>query len=104
MFVQIAAIEVTLAMNATEVQRVTLAQRDQTLRDTAMKLEAAFLSEMLKSAGLGKARTAFGGGAGEDQFSSYLRDEQARALTMRGGIGLAQSIFEALKRRAGDAG
>jgi Rod binding domain-containing protein len=90
-------------MKVTEAHIAPLPQRDQALRETAAKLEAAFLSEMLKAAGLGAARTAFGGGAGEEQFASFLREEQARAMTAKGGIGLAQSIFEALKRRVGDA-
>lgn len=91
-------------MNVTEVRSAPLPQRDQALHETARKLEAAFLSEMLKAAGLGEARKAFGGGAGEEQFASFLRDEQARAMTAQGGLGLAQSIFEALQHRAGDAG
>lgn len=77
----------------------TSALDDKRLRGAARALEASFLAEMLGAAGLGKARTAFGGGAGEDQFSSFLVQEQARALSERGGIGLAESIFEALKQR-----
>jgi len=66
----------------------------------ARELEATFLSEMLKSTGLGKTPDAFGGGAGEDQFASFLRLEQARAMVDAGGIGLAESLFEAMKARA----
>lgn len=90
-------------MQVREVQGAPLPQRDQALREVARKLEAAFLSEMLKAAGLGEARDAFGGGAGEEQFASFLREEQARAMAAQGGVGLAQSIFEALQRRAADA-
>lgn len=77
--------------------------RDAELRRTAENLEAAFLSEMLKSAGFGQARSDFGGGVGEEQFASFLRDEQARSMQRSGGIGLAESIFEALKRKDGNA-
>ena len=73
---------------------------DAQLRDAAEKLEATFLSEMLKSAGLGTPRDAFGGGQGEEQFSSFLREAQAEELVKSGGIGLAQSLFEAMKVRA----
>ncbi len=66
----------------------------------AQSLEAAFLSEMLKSAGIGKTPDAFGGGAGEDQFASFLRDEQAMQMTKAGGIGLAQALFEAIMERS----
>ena len=85
-------------MIVTPVHAVTLSASDRALRDTAEQLEAAFLSEMLKAAGLGETRGSFGGGPGEEQFSSFLRDEQARAMVEHGGVGLAQGIFEVLKR------
>ncbi len=75
----------------------TASTNDEQLRQVAMELESAFLSEMLKGAGLRGMSSSFGGGAGEDHFSSYLRDEQSRLIAESGGIGLAQSIFEALK-------
>ena len=67
------------------------------LREAAVELEANFLAEMLKGAGLGESPSAFGGGAGEEQFSSMLRLEQARELAKSGGIGLAETLFQALK-------
>lgn len=72
---------------------------DTALMAASQELEAQFLSEMLKSAGLGEAPEGFGGGAGEEQFSSFLRMEQARSITKSGGIGLAETIFNALKER-----
>jgi Rod binding domain-containing protein len=62
-----------------------------------MELESAFLAEMLKSAGLGKSRESMGGGAGEDQFGSFLVRAQADQIVLSGGIGLAETIFKALK-------
>ncbi|AAV96687.1 rod-binding protein [Ruegeria pomeroyi] len=70
---------------------------DSALRAVAVELEATFLAEMLKASGLGKARDAFGGGAGEEQFSSFLVRQQADQLAKSGGIGLAESLFNALK-------
>ncbi len=75
--------------------------REQALRQAAQDLEAAFLAEMLRHTGVDAARQGFGGGAGEEQFSSFLRTEQARAMAARGGIGLAESLFEALVAREG---
>lgn len=72
---------------------------DDRLRDVARKLEATFLAEMLKGAGLGAPRESFGGGAGEDQFASFLREAQAEAIVEAGGIGLAERLFESLKDR-----
>jgi peptidoglycan hydrolase FlgJ len=79
------------------------AARDAKLMEAARELEATFLAEMLKSAGLGEMPASFGGGAGEEHFGSFLRLEQARAMVGAGGIGLAQSLFEALKERADNA-
>lgn len=75
-------------------------KRDEALFQAAKELEASFLAEMLKSAGFGKPREANGGGIGEDQFGSFLRQEQAREMVNQGGIGLAQSLYEALKEQA----
>jgi len=75
------------------------AQSDAQLREAAQKLEATFLAEMLKSAGLGTPREAFGGGEGEEQFASFLREAQADEMAKAGGIGLAEALFEAMKVR-----
>lgn len=66
----------------------------------AQSLEAQFLSEMLKSAGIGQTPEEFGGGSGKDQFSSFLRDEQAKQMTQAGGIGLAQALFDSMMANA----
>lgn len=70
------------------------------LRAKAQALEAAFLSEMLGHAGLDASAGAFGGGPGEAQFASFLRQAHAEALVARGGIGLAERLFDALKERS----
>lgn len=75
-------------------------RNERKLWDAALELEANFLAEMLKAAGVGETPEAFGGGAGEDQFSSILRLEQARQMAANGGVGLTEMIFEALKERA----
>lgn len=69
------------------------------LRHRAAELETAFLSQMLAAAGLDETRGDFGGGAGEAQFASFLRDEQAKAMVDRGGIGLTESLFRAMGGR-----
>lgn len=75
-------------------------QRDDTaMKEAAAKLETLFLAEMLKSAGLGKTRGALGGGAGEDQFGSFLREAQAAEMVRAGGIGLAEALFQSLKEQ-----
>ena len=76
----------------------TAAARDAALRKAAEELEAGFLAEMLKQSGLGKARESMGGGIGEEQFGSFLVQEQAKAMVQAGGIGLAEQLFNALKK------
>ena len=73
--------------------------RNQVLRAKAMELEARFLAEMLRHAGAGTAPQGFDGGVGEEQFASFLREAQADAIVRRGGIGLAEHLFNALKDR-----
>lgn len=85
---------------AAAAARVTPRERPQEqdpLRKAAVELEASFLAEMLKSAGLGESRDGFGGGAGEEQFSSFLVRAQAEQIAKAGGIGLAESLYHALK-------
>ena len=70
--------------------------RREVLMDKAQELEASFLAEMLGHSGLGELQEGFGGGAGEDQFASFLRQEQARLMVEGGGIGLAELIFNSM--------
>ena len=72
------------------------------LRKQAQALEAAFLAEMLAHTGLDATSEGFGGGIGEDQFGSFLREEQAKLMVAQGGIGLGESLFRALSERAND--
>lgn len=69
------------------------------LKEAAREFEASFLAEMLKSAGVGETRKAFGGGAGEEAFSSLLTRNYAEKLAEAGGIGLSDRIYQALLAR-----
>ncbi|SPH19341.1 hypothetical protein ASD8599_00066 [Ascidiaceihabitans donghaensis] len=89
-------IEITQSAQAT---KALTPKDDKALRQAAENLEATFLGEMLKAAGLGESRESFGGGAGEDQFSSFLVQQHAKAMVSSGGIGLAESIYNSLKER-----
>lgn len=89
----------TVAAPPSQPPRDAAPRGDAALHDAARKLEATFLAEMLKSAGLGETRGAFGGGTGAEQFASFLRRAQAEEMVKAGGIGLSESLFEALKER-----
>ena len=67
-----------------------------TLLRKAQAFEAAFLAEMLDHAGASPGAGAFGGGPGEDQFASFLREEQARLMVSRGGFGLAEHLLRSM--------
>lgn len=73
---------------------------DSDLARAARDLETSFLSVMLREAGVGAPRAAFGGGLGEDQFASFLADAYAKKFVERGGIGFAEVILRSLKERA----
>jgi peptidoglycan hydrolase FlgJ len=70
--------------------------RESAAREAARAFEATYLAEMLKHTGLNTRPDTFGGGAGEDAFASFLNAEYARLLAARGGIGLAERIFQAI--------
>jgi peptidoglycan hydrolase FlgJ len=73
-------------------------ESERQMRTQAQALEASFLSEMLGYAGVGPPNSDFGGGIGEQQFSSFLRDEEARQMAAHGGIGLAEHLFRAMQK------
>lgn len=70
---------------------------EQAARTIAKRFEASFLAEMLKHSGINRTPESTGGGAGEDAFASFLTAEYARMIADRGGIGLAEQIFNAMQ-------
>lgn len=78
------------------------AAQETALRQVSSQLEALFLAEMLKASGFGEGSETFGGGEGEAQFTSFLQDVQAERMVQAGGIGLAESLFNALKEMPDD--
>lgn len=82
-------------ISTTQTLGATKARNPQ-LMALAQKMESQFLAEMLKAAGLGETREAYGGGAGEDQFASFLVTEHADAMVSSGGIGLSEAIYNSL--------
>lgn len=83
----------------TPITAAQISHSEQLLRRKAMELEGQFLAEMLRHAGASKPSESFGGGIGEEQMSSFLREAQGMAMARRGGIGLAESLFRAMKGR-----
>lgn len=71
-------------------------------RAVAERLEASFLSEMLKHGGLGMQENSFSGGTGESQFASFHREALAREMVRSGGLGLADIFFASMMERSHD--
>lgn len=63
-------------------------------RPPSEQLEQMFLEEMLKYCGPKSNSGAFGGGIGEDQFSSFLIEEQAAALADRMDLGFGKWVTQ----------
>lgn len=58
----------------------------------ANQLEQAFLEEMLKYCGPGALGGDFSGGAGEDQFASFLTREHAAQMARRLDLGFDRML------------
>ena len=72
-----------LPMSTTTQAAPQQSEQETALRRAAQEFESVFLSEMLAHSGLGEMQGSFGGGQGEAQFSSFLRDEQAKLAAER---------------------
>ena len=81
---------------------ITRVSANATALETAQKLEATFLAEMLKATGLGAQPNSMSGGVGEDQFASFHRQILAEAMVKRGGIGLAETFYNAMMEKQND--
>ncbi len=76
--------------------------REKEMWHAAQKLEATFMAEMLKAAGLGEQLNSFSGGTGEDQFASFHRQALADKMVQSGGIGLAEHFFRSMMEQQND--
>lgn len=72
------------------------------LAEAAIALEASFIAEMLKSSGLHDVEGSFFGGSGQDQYSSFMLEAQAKKIANAGGLGLSEMLFEVLKDAANE--
>lgn len=65
---------------------------------TGHDFEAMFLSQMLQPMfeGVNKSNSYFGGGHGEEAFSSMLVDEYGKAMADHGGVGVAKMVADTI--------
>ena len=75
-------------------------QSPESLRHAAEAFEKAFLTEMLRHAGVGAMPEGFNGGPGEEAFSDFLIREYAGEISRSGKLGLSERIFESLSQAA----
>ncbi len=75
----------------------TTAARDAVLRQTAKEFESAFVAQTLLASGLARALSANAGFGGE-AYTSFLIEKYAQGLSEKGDFGLAESVYNQLKR------
>jgi Rod binding domain-containing protein len=96
--------DTTLAIAAPQLTRApprtqTAVQTQADAVRVGREFEQMFLSQMLAQMFAGiKSDGVFGGGFGEEMYRSLQVDEYARALTQRGGVGIAESVTRELLR------
>lgn len=71
---------------------------DQRVMTKAREFEAVFVAQMLKHSGMGKALSSDSGHGGE-AFSSMLLEQYAERIVENGGFGLADKIYEQLRKQ-----
>jgi peptidoglycan hydrolase FlgJ len=77
---------------------ITPAQYAQFAR-TAKDFESMFVSKMLDSATQGlKSKGTFFGGNAENQFRSLLNEHYGKAVSQRGGFGIADAVLQQMIR------
>ena len=81
----------------------TTAPRDPKAWANAVAFEAQFLKTMLEQAyaGLSGEGPLGGAGVGSEAWRSFLIEEQAKAMTARGGVGLAAQVYRDTTQRKG---
>jgi Rod binding domain-containing protein len=71
------------------------------IHKTATQFEASFLQVMLGQMFDSVDTGAFGGGAGEDAFKSFLSESFAKSMAERGGIGLSKDVAREMLKLQG---
>ncbi len=66
------------------------------VKTLANDLEASFISEFLNHTLPKNSTSFFGGGSGEDQFSSFLNEAYAQEIVKSGGFGLSEKFEQQL--------
>lgn len=69
------------------------------MRQVAEEFESVFLAEMLRPMFENtEAEAPFGGGPGEDIWRNMQIDEYGKAISRKGGIGIADAVMEHMIR------
>lgn len=65
---------------------------------TGQAFEVAFIAQMLKFSGLGKALVS-GGGKGAEEFTQFYLEGLAKEIMAKGGFGIASKIDAYIKQK-----
>jgi len=71
------------------------------IEKTATDFEAAFLQVMLGQMFDSVDAGAFGGGAGEDAFKSFMTEAFAKSMAKGGGVGLSKDLTQEMLKMQG---
>lgn len=74
------------------------ARQEAELRDACQQFESLFLMQMLNQMSKSEGKSLFGGGAQGEMMQSLLNQERARQWAESGGIGLANLLFQQMKK------
>lgn len=90
-------IDNSIAMNPALLNKPVPAVEMARIEETARDFEAMFITEMLRPMFEGiKTNDMFGGGKGEEIFSSMLIDEYGKNMAAAGTLGIADQVKEQL--------
>ena len=73
-------------------------------RRAAQEFESVFINQLLESLSAGeKTDGPFGGGASEGIYRSMMNDSVAKSIAQRGGLGLADSVYQQILKLQEDS-
>ncbi len=92
------------AKSTSDVKRVLTEKELEKFDRAAKDFEAMFVSEMMKPMFEGiKPDSRFGGGKGEEIFTSMMLQEYGKMMAETGQLGIAESVKSELIRMQGEA-
>ena len=91
-----------LPLNHASEQTPGRAREEARLKDACQQFEQMYLTQMFtqmrKSAKMGGGEGMMGGGQEQEMFNGMLDQERAKNWSQEGGVGLANLLFQQMKK------